>query len=182
MPRLFVAIDLPENIQERLGVLCCGLPGARWVPAEQMHLTLRFIGDVDSSVFQDVCEVLTEVRMDSFRLQLDGVGFFPPRGKPRVVWAGIRPNENLVRLRNRVETVLVRAGLDPEGRKFSPHITLARLRNTPSSKVASFLSHNGMFATEDIPVKEFLLYSSVLNSKGAKHYIEEAYPLVPENQ
>lgn len=177
MPRLFVAIDLPENIQERLSSLCCGLPGARWVQPEQMHLTVRFIGDVGSSVFRDVQEALTAVKAKSFSLQLDGIGFFPPRGKPRVVWAGIRRNEHLLQLRNRIESVLVQAGLDPEGRKFSPHITLARLKNTPSAKVGAYLAHNGMFMTEEFQINEFLLYSSVLNSKGAKHYIEAEYPL-----
>lgn len=157
--------------------MCCGLPGARWVDQEQMHLTLRFIGDVDSTVFKDIREALTEVRGEPFSMQLDGIGFFPPRGKPRVVWAGVKKNEQLVQLRNRVESVLVRTGLEPEGRKYSPHITMARLRNTPGSKVADFMTHNTMFMTQEFQINEFLLYSSVLNSKGAKHYIEEVFSL-----
>jgi 2'-5' RNA ligase len=94
-----------------------------------------------------------------------------------VVWVGIKKSEQLVQLRNRIESVLVRAGLEPEGRKYSPHITLARLKNTPASKIGAFLAHNGLFMTEEFMVNEILLYSSVLNSKGAKHYIEEGYPL-----
>ncbi len=177
MPRLFVAIDLPVNIRERLSFMCCGLPGARWLDPEQMHLTLRFIGDVNSTIFQDVREALTEVRGEMFSMQLEGVGFFPPRGNPRVVWAGIRKNEQLVQIRNRVESVLIRAGLKPEGRKYSPHITLARLKNTPGSKVGAYLAHNSMFMSEEFQVAEFLLYSSVLSSKGAKHFVEERYLL-----
>jgi len=177
MPRLFVAVDLPVDVRERLSSLCCGLPGARWVDPEQMHLTVRFIGDVDSTVFKDVREALTDVRSETFSMQLEGIGFFPPRGTPRVVWAGIRKNEQLVQLRNRVESVLVRTGLEPEGRKFSPHITLARLKSTPVSKIGAYLAHNGMFLSGEFPVKKFFLYSSVLNSRGAKHYIEEEYPL-----
>ena len=177
MPRLFVAIDLPTPVKNRLAPLCFGLPGARWVEPEQLHLTLRFIGDVDAMVFQDVREALAEVRSELFPLRLEGVGFFPPRGKPRVVWVGISKNEQLLLLRKRVESVLVRTGLEPEGRKFSPHITLARLKNTPPSKVGAFLSHHGLFITEDFSVSEFLLYSSVLSNKGAKHYIEDSYPL-----
>lgn len=177
MPRLFIAIDLPSSVGERLLLMCCGLPGARWLDPEQMHLTLRFIGDVDSTVFNDVREALTGIHGKPFALQLEGVGFFPPRGNPRVVWAGIRKNEPLVQLRNRVESVLVRAGLEPEGRKYSPHITLARLQSTPGSKVGAFLAHNGMFMSEEFSVAEFFLYSSVLNSKGAKHYKEEGYSL-----
>ena len=180
MPRLFVAVDLPVAIRERLLPLCYGLPGARWVAPEQMHLTLRFVGDVDSSVFGLVREALNEVRAASFSLQLDGVGFFPPRGKPRVVWVGIRKNEQLVQLHNRIESTLVSIGLEPEGRKYAPHITLARLRNTPAERVASYLAQNSLFMTDEFQVDEFLLYSSVLNAKGARHYIEEGYELGPE--
>jgi 2'-5' RNA ligase len=177
MFRLFVAIDLPGGVRDRLSSICCGLPGARWVEPEQMHLTLRFIGEVDSRVFEDVREALTEVHGDPFPLQLTGIGFFPPRGLPRVVWVGIKKSEQLVQLRNRIEAALVRSGLEPEGRKYSPHITLARLKNTPASKIGAFLAHNGLFMTEEFMVNAFLLYSSVLNSKGAKHYIEDGYPL-----
>jgi 2'-5' RNA ligase len=177
MPRLFVAIDLPLQVKERLALLCCGLPGARWVYPECLHLTLRFIGEVDAMVFQAVRQALAEIQSRSFSLRLEGVGFFPPRGRPRVVWSGISPNDQLVLLRKRVESVLVRSGLEPERRKYSPHITLARLQNTPPAKVADFLAHHSFFVTEDFWVNEFLLYSSVLGSKGAKHYREEVYPL-----
>ncbi len=175
MARLFVAIDLPAPIQERLAHLCSGLPGARWIPPEQMHLTLRFIGEVSSETAGQVREVLHEVRSGPFHLQLEGVGFFPPRGNPRVVWAGIRPSGPLVVLRNRVESVLRAAGLEPEGRKFAPHITLARLRSTPAKRVASYLAHNGLFLSEEFPVKGFTLYSSVLSHRGAKHFVEQVY-------
>ncbi len=177
MPRLFVALDFPAGIQERLTALCCGLPGARWVAPEHMHLTVRFIGEVDSSVFRTVREELAAVRCSPFSFHLEGVGFFPPRGKPRVVWVGISRCEELFQLRNRVESVLVRSGLEPEGRKYSPHVTLARLNNTPGSRVASFLEHNSYFRTDELAIDSFQLYSSVLNSKGAKHYVEEVYPL-----
>lgn len=177
MPRLFVAIDPPLDIRERLAALCCGLPGARWVEPEQLHLTLRFIGDVDGSMLRPVQEALAEVTTEAFSLQLEGIGFFPPRGNPRVVWVGIRKNEELLRLHNRIESVLVREGLEPEERKYAPHITLARLKNTPASRIGAYLAQHGLFRTEEFPVNEFLLYSSVLNSRGARHYIEEGYPL-----
>ena len=173
MPRLFVAIDLPQDIKQQLVSLSCGLPGARWVAPEHLHLTLRFIGDVDGQVFKDVREVLADVRGESFSLRLKGIGFFPPRGKPRVVWVGIPRDESLLQLRNRIESVLVRSGLEPEGRKFSPHVTLARLKNTPGSRIGAYLAHNGLFVSEEFTVNDFFLYSSVLNSKGAKHFIEQ---------
>ncbi|HBI16079.1 MAG TPA: RNA 2',3'-cyclic phosphodiesterase [Desulfobulbaceae bacterium] len=177
MPRLFVAIDFPRGIRERLGALCSGLPGARWVEPEQLHLTLRFIGEVDGGVLILVQDILGEVRAGAFSMRLEGIGFFPPRGGPRVVWVGIRKNEQLRRLHDRIESVLVRAGLAPEDRKFAPHITLARLKNTPAPRIGAYLAQHGLFSTEEFPVNEFLLYSSVLNSRGARHYIEEGYPL-----
>ena len=173
--RLFVAVDLPEAIKEQLAIISCGLPGARWVKPEQLHLTLRFIGEVDGAAFLDIREALAEVHCESFRMQLKGVGFFPPRKKPRVVWVGIEKNEQLLRLRNRIESVLVQTGLEPEGRKFAPHITLARLKNTPASRVGRFLEQHSLFISPSFQINGFRLYSSVLNAEGAKHYVEQEY-------
>ncbi|HHB75783.1 MAG TPA: RNA 2',3'-cyclic phosphodiesterase [Desulfobulbus sp.] len=175
--RLFVAIDLPEKIKEQVAGLCCGLPGARWVNPEQLHLTLRFIGEVDGGMFRDIRETLDEVRSDPFTLQLDGVGFFPPRGKPRVAWVGLRQSVELSQLRNRIESRLAALGLEPETRKFSPHITLARLKNTPASKVGRFLETHNLFLSPPFTIKEFFLYSSRLGRNGAIHRIEAGYPL-----
>jgi len=177
MRRLFVAIDLSEPVKAQLSFMCCGLPGARWTAPEQMHLTLRFIGEVNSSMYRDIREVLGEVVMRPFSMRIEGMGFFPPRGRPRVVWVGIRKNEQIIRLRHRIESVLVHIGLDPEGRKFAPHITLARLHNTPGSKVADFIAGHNLFTSEDVPVDRFFLYSSILGHQGAKHFIEERYSL-----
>ncbi len=175
--RLFVAIDLPEAVQDRLSLLCCGLPGARWVTPEQIHLTLRFIGEVDGGLFLDIRDALAHIEGESFSLQLSGVGFFPPRGKPRVIWVGLRENEPLLKLRNRVESLLVRLDLEPEGRKFSPHITLARLKNTPTIKIVRFLEAHSHLDTSPFLVENFHLYSSVLGRKGAVHRIEASFPL-----
>jgi len=173
--RLFVAIDLPENVKESLARLCCGLPGARWVKPEQLHLTLRFIGEVDGGVFQDILVGLAEVKGESFTIQLDGVGFFPPRGKPRVVWVGLKRSEQLLQLRSRIESRLVALGLEPEGRKFSPHITLARLKNTQPAKVGRFLENHNLFLSSPFSVQEFFLYSSRLGRNGALHRVEAGY-------
>ncbi len=175
--RLFVAIDLPAGIRDRLALIACGLPGARWVQSEQMHLTLRFIGEVDGNRFQAIREALAQVRGSPFAIQLEGVGYFPPRKKPRVVWVGIRPNQDLVRLRNRIEISLVRVGLAPEHRKFSPHITLARLNQTPASRVGRYLERHGLFRCPRFHVQRFRLYSSVLGHNGATHCVEQEYPL-----
>lgn len=175
--RLFVAIDLPELIKDHLFQLCSGLPGARWVVPEQLHLTLRFIGEVDGGLFRDILELLAEVQAESFSLQLSGVGFFPPRGKPRVVWVGLQKNEPLRKLRSRIESRLVAFGLEPEGRKFSPHISLARLKNTSTVKVGRYLENHSLFSSVPFPVENFHLYSSVLGRRGAVHRIEATYLL-----
>ena len=177
MIRLFVAIDFPEEIKEMLGRLCYGLPGARWVSENQLHLTLRLIGEVDGGMFRDVRDSLADIKADPLTLVLQGTGFFPPRKKPRVLWVGLEKNELLIRLRNSVERKLTTLGLKPESRKFSPHITLARLKNTPDSKVSQFMSSNNLFNTPPFPVREFHLYSSFLTPKGAIHQREASYPL-----
>ena len=176
MTRLFVAIELPEDIKKRMQTLCQGLPGARWTDAEQMHLTLRFIGDVEGAVAQDIREALVEIRADSFPLQFDGVGCFPPRGRPKIVWIGVAANSELFHLQKKIESVLVReVGLPPEKRKYAPHITLARLRNTPPQRVGRFLEEYGLFLSQPFTVKCFSLYSSFLGKKRAIHTVEENY-------
>jgi len=175
--RLFVAVDLPPAVRQQVASLCFGLPGVRWVPEEQIHLTLRFIGEVNGNIFHDIREGLAEIRFPAFDMRLQGVGYFPPRRAPKVIWVGVEKNEALARLRNRVESTLVRIGLEPEGRKFAPHITLGRLKETPLPKVAAYLAGYDAFGTDAFPVEEFRLYSSTLTSDGATHTVEAEYPL-----
>jgi 2'-5' RNA ligase len=177
MPRLFIAVDLPEKILENLASMAFGIPGAKWVAPDQLHLTVRFIGEVDGALFRDIRDILNEVSAGSFCLQLKGVGSFPPRGAPRVLWVGLEKSEPLQLLRKKIDSALIRAGVAPEGRKFSPHITLARLKNSPVQKIANFLSGNGLFSQEPFQVEDFKLYSSVLSPKGAYHKVERIYPL-----
>ena len=178
MYRLFVAIDLPSDVKERLRPLCGGLPGARWVDGDQLHLTLRFIGEVDGGVLRDVREQLGTVRSAPFSLVLQGVGHFPPRGQPRVVWVGLEKSGPLGVLHGRVESALADAGLERDGRKFSPHITLARLKETPASRVGRYLEEFGLFRTDPFTVDAFILYSSTLTRHGAVHTPEATYPLI----
>ena len=154
-----------------------GIPGAKWVPPEQLHLTVRFIGEVDGALFRDIKDVLEEVDLASFSLQLKGVGYFPPRGAPRVLWVGLENNGSLQLLRKKIDAALLRIRVEPEGRKFSPHITLARLKNSPVRKIANFLSGNALFSQEPFQVESFRLYSSILSSKGAYHKVERIYSL-----
>jgi 2'-5' RNA ligase len=179
MQRLFVALDLPQAVKQELAGICLGLPGARWVADKQIHLTLRFIGEVDEGVFQKIREGLSEIRIPSFTLRLVGLGYFPPRRQPHVLWVGVEPVEPVVALGNRVESCLVRSGLEPEGRKFSPHVTMARLRDMPLAKLTHYLAGNASFAGSEFVVEAFHLYSSILTNKGAIHQVEASYPLVP---
>lgn len=176
MHRLFVAIDLPQSIKEHLKTLCFGLPGARWVKPEQLHLTLRFIGEVDGGVFHDIKQALFEIDVPQFSMQLDGLGCFPPRGRPRVLWTGIKPCPELIHLQKKIETVLTKqVGLSPEGRKYSPHIAIARTAKTPAPRVGRYIEEYGLYLSEPFTVDEFRLYSSFLGRNGAVHNVEQCY-------
>ncbi|MFH7326525.1 RNA 2',3'-cyclic phosphodiesterase [Desulfurivibrio sp. C05AmB] len=178
MYRLFTAIDLPEAVAGRLAAMSFGLPGARWVPEEQLHLTLRFIGEVDGGVFREIRAALADVRAAAFPLTLQGFGCFPPRGPARILWAGVEPGAPVAALYRKVENVLVRQELaEPEKRKFFPHVTVARLQNVPPAKLGNFLAGNNLYHSETFMVEEFHLYSSQLTSKGAIHQREATYPL-----
>lgn len=178
MIRLFIAVELPPEIRSYIKDLGRGIPGARPVHEQQIHLSLRFLGEVEGTMFKDIRECLLKVRQKPFLLQISGVGHFPPRGKPRVIWAGVTPIDELIRLKNRVDRELLRCGLEAERRKFSPHITLARLRNSPIQRISSFLSANSFLLTPTFPVDHFHLFSSQLGRNGAVHTLEESYKLV----
>ena len=176
MQRLFVAVDLPERIRDDIGSLCEAIPGARWTPDAQLHITLRFIGEVDGPAAARVDSALRTVVFTPFTLRLKSTGFFPPRGRPRVLWCGIAQNAPLLALQKQTERALTaKAGLPPEDRKFSPHITIARLNDSPDEKLARFLSVNALFETEDFMVSEFFLYSSLLKRGGAEYTKESVY-------
>ncbi|MSO74550.1 MAG: RNA 2',3'-cyclic phosphodiesterase [Alphaproteobacteria bacterium] len=177
MIRLFVALALPPRTVDALLDLCDGVPGTRWVRHDQLHLTLRFIGEVDRATLEDVVHALGTVEAAAFDLALTGVGHYPPRGMPRVLWAGVRPNPALSLLQSRIESALVRAGLAPEPRKFSAHITLARLNHAPLERVQAFLAYHGLFADPSFPIEAFHLYSSRLGLDGSIYSIEASYPL-----
>jgi RNA 2',3'-cyclic 3'-phosphodiesterase len=179
MHRLFIAIDLPEEVKDHLANICFGVQGAKWVSKDQMHLTLRFLGDVSQSGYHGVSSCLSDVIASRFTMALKGVGFFPPRNKPKILWAGIEKNESLMELRRFIEAPLREIGIEPEERKFAAHITLARLDlRTPLHAITEFLSMNGLLRVEPIVVEEFHLYSSVLTDRGAIHTKEATYTLL----
>lgn len=175
--RLFAAIDLPVPLREQLASMCLGVPGARWVPAENMHLTLRFIGEVDGGVAEDVIDALAEVRQEPFELTLEGVGHFETARQPHALWAGVAASPALLRLQASVDGALQRIGLPPEGRKYMPHVTLARLKQAPPDRVQAFLVQHSLFRSDPFPVEEFSLYSSFLGRKSATYRVEAGFGL-----
>jgi len=177
MQRLFVAILLPEMLSQQLSLMQGGVPGARWEPAEKMHLTVRFIGDVDGGQVRAITAALERVRAPAFDLALAGAGHFPPRGDPKVIWIGVDDRSSLDVLRTRIDRALERAGVEPEGRNFSPHVTLARLHDAPHHKVAEFLQNHVTFFAPSFRVDAFALMSSILTRGGSKYRVDEVFPL-----
>ncbi|TWJ16581.1 RNA 2',3'-cyclic phosphodiesterase [Geobacter argillaceus] len=178
MHRLFVAIDLPDEVKRELAKLRREeIQGARWVPVEQLHLTLRFIGEVDDATFEAIRQALGAVRGGQFPLAVQLVGHFPPRKSPHVLWVGADAGESLADLQGQVEDAVQTAGLAPEHRPFSPHITIARLRETPPHVVAELEKRHQAFACAPFEVPSFHLYESTLTGKGAIHTVVRSYPL-----
>ncbi len=180
MPRLFIAIPMPEEIAEQLDALCEGLPGVRWTDLEQFHLTLRFIGQVDNATFYDIGEALTTVSMAPFELRLRGIGQFPLRGHPHTLWVGLEDGEPVRRLRRRIERVLEQqVGLEPERRKYAPHVTIGRVKEPlPEHRYGRFLQSRSLFRSSPFPVTGFTLFSSILRPEGAEHVAEARYDFV----
>jgi 2'-5' RNA ligase len=177
MIRLFVGIALPATVRTLLSSLGATIPGARPVPEEQIHLTLRFIGEIDTSRFLDIRERLEELESRPLTTAIRGVGHFPPRGKPKVVWAGLEAAGDIIILRNRVNYLLKLGGIEPERRKFHPHVTLARLKDSAPERVAAFLQTNALLQSPPFVVEHVNLYSSRLQPDGAVHTLEATYPL-----
>lgn len=177
MERLFVSIPVPAAIKQHLTLLRSGLPGARWQTSEQMHLTLRFIGEVDGARAADIHCALSTVKAETFTLELAGVGIFGPRGRERILWAGVAENFTLRQLRDRIESALVRAGLPRNSRKFHPHVTIARLNNVPKGRLNDFVGGKVGFRSAPFQADTFALYSSFLSQSGAIHRVEASYPL-----
>jgi len=175
MPRLFTALEIPFEIGQSLALLRGGLPGARWVEPENYHLTLRFIGDIDDKMAEEIALLLGKIERPAFDLQIKGLDSFGGN-KPRAVVAAVPPVAQLVELQADHERIMQRVGLQPE-RKYKPHVTLARLRDTSSRQVADFLSTRQPFRLLPFPVSRFVLYSSRASVGGGPYVIEAEYPL-----
>ena len=176
MPRLFTALEIPREAALSLSLLRGGLSGARWIDIENYHLTLRFIGDVEGHVADDIANALDRVRRPSFTLTLSGVGAFGQK-KPHAVWAGVAASPDLNALQAEIDRIFQRLGVAADPRKFMPHVTLARLRNSSPADVARYLSARGNFSALPFRVGRFVLMSSRDSVGGGPYIVEEAWPL-----
>lgn len=176
MIRLFAAIELPETVRLQLSLLQGGIPGARWSPIENLHLTLRFIGEVSEAVARDIDDVLADIREPPFSLSLKGVGEFG-RKEGRTLWAGVSNGDALQHLAAKIESALQRMGQPAETRKYSPHVTLARLREVPMVEIQTFLTAHALFRSPTFEVTQFALFSSVPTSRGSHYRVESVYQL-----
>ena len=178
MPRLFVALQLPDSLKRDVGELQSGLRSARWLDEDALHLTLAFIGEVDGSAMCRIEDALATVTAPVLRMELHGIGCFPPRGAPRVLWTGASPTDELVSLAGTVRRALGCAGAAPERRKFMPHVTIARFRRPPAyAELKRYLGARSLFRTPRVEIAEIHLFSSVLRSAGARYTIEATMPL-----
>lgn len=176
MHRLFVAIRLPPPVRARLLGLMGGVAGARWQTEDQLHLTLRFIGEVDRHLARDIDAALSSVHHPPFEIALNGLGAFDRRGEPVTLWAGLAPQEPLHALHKKVDQALVRVGVEPDRRAYMPHITIARLpRGT--GPVQSLIEQSGGVTSPPFAVDQFCLYESRFTPEGPQYDILERYRL-----
>lgn len=176
MPRLFTALEIPREVALSLSLLRGGLPGARWIDVENYHLTLRFVGDVDGPLADELIHALDRVDRRPFTLSLSGVGSFGSK-KPHSIWAGVQSSPELMALQAEVNRICQRLGLAPDPRKFSPHVTLARLRHCRLDDVVAYLGGHGNFRAMPFTVSRFVVMSSRDSVGGGPYIVEEAYPL-----
>ncbi len=175
--RLFVGLDLPSEMREPLALLCRGLGPVRWVPAANYHLTLRFIGEVAPDRAEEVDFALASLRVPGFPLRLGGLGVFERNGRIASLWAGVDRHPGLDRLQAKIETALQRAGLPAERRRFSPHVSLARLESPLTPTIAAWLQANNLFRTPEAAIRHFTLFRSYLGKLHPTYTVEAEYAL-----
>lgn len=176
MPRLFTALTLPEDVRFQLTSLRGGLRGARFIDPENYHVTLRFIGDIDEPTADEVVDALSRIRRGPVKVSITGLGSFG-KGKPHAVWARVEPSPELMELQAEQERVLQRIGLPAEARRFTPHITIARLKGTSARDVAEWLTLRGGFSLPPFLADHFALLSSRASVGGGPYLVEDTYPL-----
>ena len=174
--RLFVGLDLPDPLRERLTALYGSLAGARWIPPANLHLTLRFIGEVQRDEAEEIDHALAVLRPRGFTLSLSGTGIFNRGGRPATLWAGTERSAALDHLHGKIETALQRIGLPPERKRFQPHVSLARVDGLPEALLASWMQRHNLLRSES-PITHFTLFSSLLSKEQPFYTAEVDYEL-----
>jgi RNA 2',3'-cyclic 3'-phosphodiesterase len=176
MPRLFTGLEIPSDLAADLALLRGGILGARWIDVENYHITLRFIGDIDAATARDIFATLERIRRPPFVVTIDGLASFGG-DRPRAIVAKAKPAAPLIELQAEQERLIRRLGIPPEPRKFTPHVTLARLRDASAPAVADYLSTRGYFLSRKFEASRFVLFSSRASTGGGPYVVEAAYPL-----
>lgn len=176
MPRLFTGIEIPEAVASTIALLRGGMPGATWIDPENYHVTLRFIGDIDDRLADEVADALSRVNRRSFEITIRGLDAFGGR-QPHSVFARVEPTPPLMELQAEHERICQRLGLAPEGRKYHPHVTIARVKGAAHRDVAAWLDLRGGFPATKVAVERTVLFSSKASKGGGPYIVEEAYPL-----
>jgi 2'-5' RNA ligase len=176
MPRLFTALELPERVASQLALMRGGIAGARWLEPEDYHITLRFVGDIDAGAARDIDDTLGDIHRPKTLVRFEGLSWFGG-DKPRAIVAKVKAEPALIDLQAEQERRLRRIGVEPETRKYTPHVTLARLRGVGQAAVASFLGSRGALIADSFTAERFVLYSAREGSGGGPYVVEAAYPL-----
>jgi 2'-5' RNA ligase len=179
--RLFVALAIPSAVRKNLAEFLATLSAqTRWVRAENLHVTLKFIGETQADMLGDIRAALSAVRSDrAVALDFRGLGFFPSERRPRVFWAGIQACENLGVLASDIDRALMNLGIPPEKRPLSAHLTLARF-GPPGlpEKLRAAIQENASREFGSVAAGEFHLIESKLKPGGAEYTTLETFPFV----
>jgi RNA 2',3'-cyclic 3'-phosphodiesterase len=176
VPRLFTGLELPAAVVGQLALQRGGVVGARWLEPEDYHVTLRFIGDIDAGAARDIDEILGDIRRPKAPVRFEGLSWFGG-DKPRAIVAKVKADPALMDLQAEHERLLRRIGVEPETRKYTPHVTLARLRGVRQASVAGYLAERGLLSATSFDAERFVLYSAREGSGGGPYVVEAAYPL-----
>ena len=180
MIRLFVGLDLPDDIRDHVYSLRGGLPNTRWIDKENYHMTLRFIGNVTTDDANRINEELSGIRFDSFNLALTTLGTFKTGSYLRSMWVGVNNFHVLDALADRIESAVTRAGISRDVRKFHAHVKIAKFSDVNPEKVNEYIMYNNLFKTREFKVCYFCLFSSQSNKdgEGSFFHVEKSYPLL----
>jgi 2'-5' RNA ligase len=176
MPRLFTGLEMPEVVVGQLALLRGGVVGARWLEPDDYHITLRFIGDIDARTARDIDDTLSDTHRPKAPIRFEELSWFGG-DKPRAIVAKVKPEPTLMDLQAEQERRLRRIGIEPETRKFTAHVTLARLRGAGQAAIAGYLAERGALVAESFVAERFVLYSARAGSGGGPYVVEVAYPL-----